>query len=150
MSDRAASGVPRVNALRRRRAERLRREIALLSAMDQGLWRKSLLCGLALVGGLSALLGAAAAKLSYFGLDPLLVLAGGVVTATLLWWLGRYSLWLPALLAAAALAVILEDIPDLSDLGSDQAKDRKAERRAKIAQAVEKRRALLARLESHR
>lgn len=148
MSDHAASRVPRVNGLRRRRTERLRREIALLSEMDQGLWRKSLLCGLALVGGLSALLGAAAAKLSYLGHEPTLVLASCVMAAALLWWLGRYSLWLPALLAAAALAVILEDIPDLSDLGGDQAKDHKAERRAKIAQAVEKRRALLARLES--
>jgi hypothetical protein len=147
MSGGYAGQVPKRSLLRVRRAERLKREIALLSGMDDQLWRKIVLCGSAAVLGLALLILTAAWKFQYFGFSEASVFAMAVIVAALFWWLGRYVLWLPALLAMLMFAVIFEtaDVPDLT--GNDKP-DRKAERRAKVARALDKRRALLARLEA--
>ncbi len=132
MSERTASGLPTRGALRQRRIRRVRREIELLSAMDDGLWRKVVLCAGLTVAGLTALFVAMAWKFQYFGLGLPSVVIAAVLLAVLFWWLGHYSVWLPFVMLMLLLAVIFEagDVPDLS---GDGAPDRKAERRAKIA-----------------
>jgi hypothetical protein len=145
MSENFVGYVPRVVRLRQRRAERLKREIALLSQMDERLWRKSLLCAALIIPALALVFAAAAAKLSYFSASFALIAPIALGLAVLCWWAGRYSLLLPWILFTLALAVIFESAPDIGDPGSD---DRKTSRRMKIAWALDKRRALLAKLEA--
>lgn len=146
----AASRLGRATSLRQRRIRRLKREIELLSAMDEGLWRRALLSAVGVIGGLALLFVLVAWKLQFFGAGALVAILVAVGLAALCWVLGRNLIWLPIILAGLALAILLEDVPDLGDFGdhSDGGKDRKAERRAKIARAIDKRRLLLARLEA--
>ena len=147
MSGEFAGRVPKRGLLKVRRAERLRREIALLSHMDGGLWRKAVICGAASILGLALLILTAAWKFQYFGFSEAAVAGVAVLIAALCWWLGRYVLWLPALLATLMFAIIFETL-DGVDLVGDDKPDRKAERRAKIARALERRRLMLMRLEA--
>ena len=147
MSENFTGRVPRVGHLRHRRIERLRREIALLSQMDDNLWRKAIFCGAAIIIGLAMLILTAAWKFQYFGLGETGIAAAALAIAALVWWMGRYMLWLPFILATLLFAIIFESLDGI-DLFDGGEPDRKAERRAKITRAIDKRRALLARLEA--
>lgn len=145
MSGEFAGQVPKRKLMHNQRAERLRREIALLSGMDDRLWRKSLICAALIIPALALLFVGAAAKLHWLGTSPAIAIAGACLIALLCWWMGRYALWFPVVIVLLAVAVIFEDIPDVGDIGGD---DRKTSRAKKIARALDKRRALLARLEA--
>lgn len=146
MTYRLSGTVPVRSRLKARRIERLRREIALLSGMDDSLWRKMVLCGTGSVLGLALIILTAAWKFQYFGFSEAAVAGAAVVVAVMLWWMGRYVLWLPTMMAILLFAIIFETLDgvDLIDGGKP---DRKAERRAKVMRALERRRAMLTRLE---
>ncbi|WP_306226001.1 hypothetical protein [Bosea beijingensis] len=134
--------------LRQRRAERLRREIALLEHMDGRLWRRAVIDTLVAVGLIALLLIAVAAKLHYFMYHPLAVTAACLGLAGLAWWLGRYTLWIPVILVALLLAILFEDVGGLDFNGGDSGKAKgKLDRRRKLDAALAKRRRTLAKLE---
>ncbi|RYE34023.1 MAG: hypothetical protein EOP23_06595 [Hyphomicrobiales bacterium] len=135
--------------LRQRRAERLRREIALLEHMDGRLWRRAVIDTLVAVGFIAVLLIAVAAKLHYFMYHPLAVTVACLGIGALAWWLGRYTLWIPVILVALLLAILFEgDVGGLDFGGSESGESRaKPDRRRKLDAALAKRRRTLAKLE---
>lgn len=134
--------------LRARRAERLRREIGLLEHMDGRLWRKALIdSGLAIVF-IALLLTVTAAKLHYFMYHPVAVITASVAIAALVWWLGRYTLWIPVILVALLLAILFEGELGGLDFGGNGKGEAKPDRRRKLEAALAKRRAALAKLEA--
>lgn len=137
-----------VPALRKRRIERLRREIALLEQMDGRLWRRAAFDSAVAVGFIALLLTLTAIKLHYFMYHPLAIASASIAIAALIWWLGRYTLWIPVILVALLLAVLFEgnDLGGL-DFGGDDKKAKKPERRRKLDAALTRRRQALARLE---
>ena len=134
--------------LRARRAERLRREIGLLEHMDGRLWRKALIDSGVAVAVMALLLTLTAAKLHYFMYHPLAVITASVTIAALVWWLGRYTLWIPVVLVALLLAILFEGDLGGLDFGGDGKGSAKPDRRRKIEAALAKRRAALAKLEA--
>lgn len=140
---------PAISALRKRRIERLRREIALLEQMDSRLWRRALFDATVAVAFIALLLTLTALKLQYFSYHPLAIVTASIGIAALIWWLGRYALWIPVILVALLLAILFEggDLGGL-DFGGDDEKADKPERRRKLGAALIRRRAALAKLEA--
>jgi hypothetical protein len=134
--------------LRQRRIERLRREIALLEHMDGRLWRKAAIgAGVGIVF-IALLLVGVAAKLHYFMYHPLAITVAALAIAALVWWLGRYTLWIPVILVVLLLAILFEGDVGSWDFGGDGGKVKaKPDRRSKLDAALARRRAALARLE---
>lgn len=134
--------------LKRRRAERLRREIVLLEHMDSSLWRKAAFGAVAGIVFITLLLVGVAAKLQYFMYHPLAVTAAALALAALAWWLGRYTLWIPVILVVLLLAILSEGDVGGLDFGSDGGSAKaKPDRRGKLETALLKRRGALAKLE---
>lgn len=147
MSAMAADSEP-TSPLRQRRAERLRREITLLEHMDGRLWRRAIIDSAVAVGLIALLIVAVAAKLHYFAYHPVAIVAASLGVAALVWWLGRYTLWIPVILVVLLLAILFEgDVGGLDFGGSGNDKKAKPDRRRKLDSALAKRRAALARLE---
>ena len=145
----AAPGKTRAShPLRARRAERLRREIGLLEHMDGRLWRKALIDSAVAVVVIALLLTLTAAKLHYFMYHPVAVIMASVAIAALVWWLGRYTLWIPVILVALLLAILFEGDLGGLDFGGDGKGSEKSDRRRKLEAALAKRRAALAKLEA--
>lgn len=134
--------------LRNRRAERLRREIALLEHMDGRLWRKAAIgAGVGIVF-IALLIMGVAAKLQYFMYHPLAVTTAALAVAALVWWLGRYTLWIPVILVVLLLAILFEGDVGSWDFGGDSGKAKsKPDRQKKLDAALSRRRAALAKLE---
>ncbi|MBX9908085.1 MAG: hypothetical protein K2Z25_05170 [Beijerinckiaceae bacterium] len=134
--------------LRMRRVERLRREIALLERMDGRLWRKAALASVIGVVFIALLLMAVAAKLQYFMYHPLAVAMVALAVAALVWWLGRYTLWVPVILVVLLLAILFEGDVGGWDFGGDGGKAKvKPDRQGKLNAALSRRRTALAKLE---
>jgi hypothetical protein len=152
----SSSGTTQPRGFRARRITRLKREIAMLEMMDEQLWRKAMICGAAIVLGLSAILIAIAYKLTWFGWHPLIVIASSGAIAFLCWLLSRYTLGpslVLGLLGLALLFMILTEGESLGDLTMDK-EDFKAspveKRRVKCAAALERRKRMLGLLEDIR
>lgn len=129
--------------LRQRRIARIQKEIALLESMDFRMMVKKLL----IFGPLAFLLVIFVLLLAIgkFGLLP--NTAGTIVIAAILAalsiWIFRYALAIPVVLAIMLFSlIVMEPIDGLDHL------DLISKRKAKIDRAIEKRRALLAKLES--
>jgi len=136
------------SSLRKRRAERLRREIALLEHMDSRLWRKAAIGSVVGVVFIALLLMGVAAKLQYFMYHPLAVMLAALTIAALVWWLGRYTLWIPAILVVLLLAILFEGDVGSWDFGGNGDKARaRPDRRGKLDAALARRRAALQKLE---
>lgn len=134
--------------LRKRRAERLRREISLLEHMDGRLWRKAAIGTVVGVVFIALLLIAVAAKLQYFMYHPLAVTMVALAVAALVWWLGRYTLWIPVILVVLLLAILFEGDVGSWDFGGDgDTAKAKPDRRSKLGAALARRRAALEKLE---
>lgn len=147
MSEQTTQPYAKPQALHERREQRLRREIALLEHMDGRLWRKALFCSAIAVVLTAVLLAAAAIKLHWFNYHPAAIAFACLAIATAAWWLGRYTLWIPAVLIAVAFAIVFEAV-DIPNEGWSDSKN-KRDRRTRIAAALMKRRTHLAKLETH-
>ena len=134
--------------LRARRAERLRREIGLLEHMDGRLWRRALIDSALAIVFIALLLTLTALKLHYVSYHPVAIVTASVVIAALVWWLGRYTLWIPVILVALLLAILFEGELGGLDFGGDGKGEVKPDRRRKLDAALTKRRAALAKLEA--
>jgi hypothetical protein len=126
----------------------LRRELALLEHMDTRLWRKIVLCGSITIAAIAAgFFGLGYLAHVHVGLGPAIAIC--LAAAAFLYWVSRYEhglFWLfLAIFIGVVLVFIFEDLPldGLSSLdmphGLDKKQARKAERRAKIARAISRR-----------
>lgn len=134
-------------ALRRRRIERLRREIDLLEHMGSRLWRIAVVWAVLGIVAMALLGIAVAAKLDYFMYHPLAITVASAMVAVAAWWLGRYSLWIPVILVGLLLAILFEGSPDLGDWNTGGQGRDKPDRQRKLEAALAKRRSRLATLE---
>jgi hypothetical protein len=141
--------------LQRRRAEKLRRELAILEHMDKRLWRKIVLCGSHTIAALAACFFALGYALHVnIGLLPAMVSC--VVAAAVIYAVSRYEngmLWLfTTILLVVVCFFVFEDVPTGSMLdlplpeGLTAKQTRKAERRAKITRAISRRKLRLEKL----
>ena len=137
-----------LSVLRRRRIERLRREIALLEHTDGQLWRGAIIDTLVAVGLIALLLIGVAAKLHYFMYHPLSVAAACLGTAAFAWWLGRYTLWIPVIIVSLLLAILFEGHIGGLDFSDSDKSDAPSDKRRKLEAALAKRRRTLAKLEA--
>ncbi|AMJ59217.1 hypothetical protein AXW83_01880 [Bosea sp. PAMC 26642] len=116
--------------------------------MDGRLWRRALIDSGVAVAFMALLLTLTAAKLHYFMYHPVAVITASVAIAALVWWLGRYTLWIPVILVALLLAILFEGDLGGLDFGGDGKGSEKPGRRRKLDTALAKRRAALAKLEA--
>lgn len=136
------------SSLRKRRAERLRREIVLLEHMDGRLWRKAAIGSVIGIVFIALLLVGVAAKLQYFMYHPIAVIVAALAIAALVWWLGRYTLWIPVILVVLLLAILFEGDVGGWEFGGDGGKAKaRPDRQSKLDAALARRRAALDKLE---
>ncbi len=110
--------IPRYSGLafRRRKKERLEKQIAALEVMDYAVWRKSILCSTATIAGLAALI--CGGLYYYYGIFnwwlPLAVIAGILVTLFLIrnWFV---VVWLAIVVTFVAMIAMMFD----GDPGTD-------------------------------
>jgi hypothetical protein len=131
---------------RGRRIARLKREIALLESMDQRLFRDALVTGLIAIALMAAAFGMAAWKFEIAGWHPLLTAAVCIAAASLAWWIGRYTIYIPVVAFMLAVSVLIEDDPGFVHL-PEPAGGGKQSRQRKLETALRKRRILLDSLE---
>ena len=147
--------------LRRQRAKRIAAEIALLERMDWRLWRAGLLCFSGLFLAAAGIIFIGAEVLGQYYLEPVGFQIGVFVACLfgtlILYWIWRYPASFVLVLGFLALGLLIAaildggdvDIPDIGvpDYSSnDHAPDRKELLRRRVQRALEKRRALLAKL----
>ena len=60
------------------------------------------------------------------------------------WWIGRRWIWLAVILVFGLVLILLEDLPDIGDIGGGSAKE---QRRRKLERAIARREAILAQLD---
>jgi hypothetical protein len=148
--------VLQTNWFKRRRAERLRREIALLEGMDWRVWRMIVICGsLTILAVTVGFVAVGYALHVHFASIPI-AFAICLGFASLLYFVSRFKNGLYWLYTVILIAVVIgatfydspiADIPDLtwsSDGGA--VKDRKSARRAKIQNAIQRRKLKLGKL----
>jgi hypothetical protein len=155
--------IPRYSGLafRRRKKERLEKQIAVLETMDYAVWRKSILCSTATIAGLAALI---CGGLYYFaGMFswwlPFAVVAGILVTLFLIrnWFV---VVWLGIVVAFVAMIAMIFDgdpgtdfntVSAIDDIASgldviEPSSEEKSKARRRIEQAIAKRQARLRRI----
>jgi uncharacterized membrane protein YccC len=132
--------------LKRRRAEHLRREIALLERMDSRLWHTTLLCGALTIAGIAAAVFALGVAVHiHIGLG--LAICACLTVAALIFWASRYEyglLWMFAtILIGIVLIFIFQEIPffetiTFDDPNLDRKVSHKEQRRNRINRAISK------------
>jgi hypothetical protein len=132
--------------LKRRRAEHLRREIALLERMDSRLWHTTLLCGSLTIAGIAAAVFALGFAVHiHIGLG--LAICVCLTVAALIFWASRYEyglLWMFAtILIGIVLIFIFQEIPffetiTFDDPNLDRKVSHKEQRRNRINRAISK------------
>ena len=151
--------------LRRQRAKRIAAEIALLERMDWRLWRAGLLCFSGLFLAAAGIIFIGAEVLGQYYLEPIGFQLGVFVACLfgtlILYWIWRYPAWFVLMLGILALGLLIAAILDggdgispgdvyVPDTGgpdsNDRTPDRKELLRRRVQRALEKRRALLAKL----
>ena len=63
------------------------------------------------------------------------------------WWIGRRWIWLAVMMVFGLVLILLEDLPDIGDIGGGSAKE---QRRLKLERAIARREAILAQLDGRR
>jgi hypothetical protein len=123
-----------------RRRRRIERELSALYAMQGHLRAWDIVWAVVAIPVLALLCLAVAFKLHWASASVPLALIGAITAGALIWWIGRHYFALAVMIVFALILILLESGPDWLDLpGADE----KARRRAKLAQAISKREALL-------
>jgi hypothetical protein len=122
------------------RRRRIERELSALYAMQGHLRAWDIVWAVVAIPILALLCLAVAFKLHWASASVPLALIGAIAAGALIWWIGRHYFALAVLIVFGLILIIFETGPDWLDL---PATDKKARRRAKLAQAISKREALL-------
>jgi hypothetical protein len=132
----AATPVPSTQ----RRRRRVERELCALYAMQGHLRGWDIICAVLAIPALTLLCLGVAFKLHWVSASVPFALIGAIAAGALIWWIGRHYLALAILIVFGLVLIIFETGPDWLDVPTT---DKKARRRAKLAQAISKREALL-------
>jgi hypothetical protein len=140
MTDYASTPYPAKNQRRKRRLER---ELRALHAMEGHLFWKDVLCAVLAIPALALLSLLVALKLHFAFGSVAFAVVGALACGAAIWWIGRRSFWLAVLIVFALVLILLETPPDGFNLDTTS---RKELRRAKLAKAIARRKALLSEL----
>jgi hypothetical protein len=146
MSSGYAGQVPKRSLLRVRRAERLKREIALLSRLDESVWRtycKLSAVSVLVAGGAMTALISIWLEFSLAATFWLFVCLAGLATGWL--FLGWWMFSVPIILLSMAIALSSSSI-DVAPLATLDPKERRFGQRRRIYIAIEKRQKIIDRL----
>ena len=130
-----------------RRRKRIERELAVLRQMEGHLFTRELLWALLTVPGVAALVILVAVKTHRLSGSPALAATIAALTGLGVWWIGRRWLWLSVIIVYGLVLILLEDLPDIGDIGGGSAKE---QRRQKLERAIARREAILAQLDGRR
>lgn len=130
-----------------RRRKRIERELAVLRTMEGHLRTRELVWAALTVPAVAALVILATVKTHWLSGSPALAAAVAVLTGLGLWWIGRRWIWLAVIIVFGLVLILLEDLPDIGDIGGGSAKE---QRRLKLERAIARREAILAQLDGRR
>lgn len=130
-----------------RRRKRIERELAVLRTMEGHLLTRELVWAALTVPAVAALVILATVKTHWLSGSPALAAAVAVLTGLGLWWIGRRWIWLAVIIVFGLVLILLEDLPDIGDIGGGSAKE---QRRLKLERAIARREAILAQLDGRR
>lgn len=127
-----------------RRRKRIERELAVLRQMDGHLFTRELLWAVLTIPGVAALVILVAVKTHWLSGSPALAATIAALTGLGAWWIGRRWLWLSVIIVFGLVLILLEDLPDIGDIGGGSGKE---QRRRKLERAIARREAILAQLD---
>ena len=127
-----------------RRRKRIERELAVLRQMEGHLFTRELLWAVLTIPGVAALVILVAVKTHWLSGSPALAATIAALTGLGVWWIGRRWLWLSVIIVYGLVLILLEDLPDIGDIGGGSAKE---QRRLKLERAIARREAILAQLD---
>jgi hypothetical protein len=127
-----------------RRRKRIERELAVLRTMEGHLFTRELIWAVLTVPGVAALVILVAVKAHWLSGSPALAAAIAALTGLGVWWIGRRWIWLAIVIVVGLVLILLEDLPDIGDIGGGSAKE---QRRLKLERAIARREAILAQLD---
>jgi hypothetical protein len=130
-----------------RRRKRIERELAVLRTMEGHLRTRELVWAALTVPAVAALVILVAVKTHWLSGSPALAAAVAAVTGLGVWWIGRRWIWLAVIIVFGLVLILLEDLPDIGDIGGGSAKE---QRRLKLERAIARREAILAQLDGRR
>jgi hypothetical protein len=130
-----------------RRRKRIERELAVLRQMEGHLFTRELLWAVLTIPGVAALVILVAVKTHWLSGSPALAATIAALTGLGVWWIGRRWLWLSVIIVYGLVLILLEDLPDIGDIGGGSAKE---QRRLKLERAIARREAILAQLDGRR
>jgi hypothetical protein len=126
------------------RRRRIERELAVLRTMEGHLFTRELLWAVLTVPGVAALVILVALKTHWLSGSPALAATVAALTGLAVWWIGRRWIWLAVIIVFGLVLILLEDLPDIGDIGGGSAKE---QRRRKLERAIARREAILAQLD---
>jgi hypothetical protein len=132
-----------------RRRKRIERELAVLRTMESHLFTKEIVWAILTISGIAALVMLVALKAHWLSGSPLLAIGIAILTGFAVWWIGRSWFALAATIVFGLVLILLEDLPDLGDIGGAEGGSAKEQRRVKLERAIARREALLAQMDGH-
>ena len=130
-----------------RRRKRIERELAVLRQMEGHLFTRELFWAVVTIPAVAALVVLMAVKTHWLSGSPALAATIAALTGLGVWWIGRRWLWLSVMIVFGLVLILLEDLPDIGDIGGGSAKE---QRRLKLERAIARREAILAQLDGRR
>jgi hypothetical protein len=130
-----------------RRRKRIERELAVLRTMEGHLFTRELVWAVLTIPGVAALVILVAVKAHWWSGSPALAGMAAALTGLGVWWIGRRWIWLAVVIVFGLVLILLEDLPDIGDIGGGSAKE---QRRLKLERAIARREAILAQLDGRR
>jgi hypothetical protein len=127
-----------------RRRKRIERELAVLRTMESHLFTKEIVWAVLTIPGVAAVVVLVAWKVHWWSDSPLAAATVAALTGLAAWWVGRRWFALAAMIVFGLVLILLEDLPDLGDIGGGSAKE---QRRVKLERAIARREALLAQMD---
>ena len=133
-----------------RRRKRIERELAVLRTMESHLFTKEIVWAILTIPGVAALVILVAWKAHWWSGSPLVAVTVAALTGLAVWWIGRRWFALAAIIIFGLVLILLEDLPDLGDIGGAEGGSAKEQRRVKLERAIARREELLAQMDGHR
>jgi hypothetical protein len=125
-------------------ARRIERELAVLRTMEGHLFSRELLWAVLTLPGVAALVILVPLKTHWLSGSPVLAATVAALTGLGVWWIGQRWISLAVGLVFGLVLILLEDLPDIGDIGGGSAKEK---RRLKLERAIARREAILAQLD---
>ena len=127
-----------------RRRKRIERELTVLRTLEGHLLTREILWAVLTIPAVAALVILVALKAHWWSGSPLIAATIAALTGLAVWWIGRRWLALAANIVFGLALILLEDLPDLGDIGDGGAKE---QRRLKLERAIARREAMLAQMD---